>query len=79
MPIYKVNCPHCLESTTHEADSDIAAAEQHGKSDRHGHLSLTNSILRASGWSDSNISPKGPRKASVQEFIHGKDHNAEGN
>jgi hypothetical protein len=79
MAIYRVNCPHCMEATTHEAADDMSAAEQHSKSDRHGTLSIQNSVLKSSGMPDSMISPKGPKKASVQEFVHGKDHNKEGN
>jgi hypothetical protein len=66
-----------MEATTHEADSDVAAAEQHSKSGRHGTLSVQNSVLRGAGMPDSMISPTGPKKARVQEFVHGKDHNEE--
>lgn len=79
MAIYQVNCPQCLEATLHEAEDDLAAAKQHGESSRHANVSQRNDILRAAGFSNKQINPKGPTRARSQEFTHGKDHNEEGN
>jgi hypothetical protein len=70
MPIYQVNCPHCLENTTHEAADKVQAAQKHVENGRHGHLKTQNDMFRGAGI------PVHPRPGpDTSEFNHGKEHN----
>jgi len=68
MPLYEVNCPHCMEKTIHEAPDKVKAAEKHASTGRHGHLTLINRAIRGA------VARPNPG-ADSSEFKHGKEHN----
>ena len=67
MPMYEVNCPHCLEKSVHEADDQVQAAEKHVDNKRHDYLKSMNDAFR--GFQEPNPG------ADTGEFNHGKEHN----
>lgn len=60
MPIYSVNCPHCMSTTTHSTKTSEEAEAAHTSGKKHSELQEAMNTLAGKRNSD---------------FSHGKDHN----